>query len=342
MGNLIFNSGYNTYSNPYYSTNTVVYQALPASTTTVVAAPPVDYSEPLAVAAEVSSQAIEKLPEEEQASLADKALEALDAGRTAFKARDYLTALKKAEEAISYDPGDPVLHEFRALGLFALGKFSDAAIVLNAVLASGPGWGWSTMIEMYDSPKTYESQLRTLEDYAKGSPKAADAQFVLGYHYLTAGHLAEATEAFGKVVQLQPADDIAKQLYDLCKNSSDGDDETEAPPADEQPAPETEVTLPDPTMEQLAGTWVADRGDKGTITLTIKEDNTFTWSFKQGDKPSSDMKGEVSINEGLLVLGADQSQMVGGTEFSDDDKKMNFVLAGGPPDDKGLDFVKKG
>ena len=59
------------------------------------------------------------------------------------------------------------------------------------------------------------------------------------------------------------------------------------------------------------------------------------------DSKTQELKGEAAIDQGLLVLAAEDSQMVGAATFSDDDKKMNFVIAGGPSGDPGLDFVKK-
>ena len=41
-------------------------------------------------------------------------------------------------------PNDASLHEFRALVLFALGQYEQAAATLYAVLSNGPGWDWTT------------------------------------------------------------------------------------------------------------------------------------------------------------------------------------------------------
>ena len=71
-------------------------------------------------------------------------------------------------------PGDGALHEYRALVLFALGKFSEAAGVLNPVLAGGPGWDWTTMISLYPGQETYMNQLAALESYANSKHDAAD------------------------------------------------------------------------------------------------------------------------------------------------------------------------
>ena len=93
-------------------------------------------------------------------------------------------------------------------------------------------------------------------------------------------------------------------------------------------------------LEKLTGTWVSDRGPQGTVTLVFKEGGKFAWTFKKGEK-TSEFGGSFSINEtGLLVLDAEQSQMVAAVELPKDNE-MKFVLAGGPPDDPGLIFAKK-
>jgi len=45
-------------------------------------------------------------------------------------------------------------------------------------------------------------------------------------------------------------------------------------------------------------------------------------------------------DNGMLVLDAEQSQMVAAVELAQDDH-LKFVLAGGPPGDPGLLFTKK-
>ena len=92
--------------------------------------------------------------------------------------------------ALAYRPDDAALHEFRALIMFATGQYRDAAAGLNAVLAVGPGWDWTTLSGLYSSIDTYTQQLRKLEDYIRQNTQAVDARFVLAYHYLTAGHSA--------------------------------------------------------------------------------------------------------------------------------------------------------
>jgi tetratricopeptide (TPR) repeat protein len=302
--------GYKSYSNPY--------PAPPVQNTTI------NYTQPVSVSAAKTP------PGDEAAStLAEtKSNEALDKSRAAFKQGDYIAASKAVDEAIGYTPGDVTLHEYRALVFFALGKYADAAGVINPVLASGPGWGWDTMIGFYDGSSTYDAQLRKLEAYVKGSPDKADGHFLLGYHYLVCGHTDKAYEQFDKTATLQPADSIARQLRDLTKESLpvEGGDDTPAPPA---PV----------AVDKLVGIWVSDNGSQGKVTFTMAADGSFTWGFVNGDQ-SSELKGTYGLDDkGLLVLSMDDSQMVSEVTLSADGS-MKFVIVGSPAGDPGLGFKK--
>src|SRR6202034_2685255 len=90
-----------------------------------------------------------------------------DQARDAFYKGDYSTALSDIDAAIAKAPSDTPLHEFRALVLFALKRYKDAAGTLYAVLSVGPGWDWTTMSSLYPSVDIYTTQLRALEDYVR-------------------------------------------------------------------------------------------------------------------------------------------------------------------------------
>jgi tetratricopeptide (TPR) repeat protein len=312
LGNLIYDMGYQSYRNPYPA---------PRVQNTYVT-----YAQPVSVAAAANP------PGDEQATqLAEtKSNEALERSRAAFKQGDYPAASKAVDEAIAQTPGDVTLHEYRALVFFALGKYSDAAGVLNPVLASGPGWSWDTMVGFYDNSGTYSGQLRKLEAYAKGAPDKADARFLLGYHYMVCGHMEKANEEFSKAVELQPADSISRQLRDLTKSSiPDAGDSDAEPPA--RPAP----VSPD----QLPGTWVSDRGADGKVTFTMTPGGDYTWAFMNNGQ-TSELKGTYGLNDkGLLVLTSDDTQMVSAIEMKDA-SKLHFTLVGAPDGDPGLEFVK--
>lgn len=311
LGNLIYDMGYQSYKNPY-----------PAP---VVQNTYVTYAQPISVAAAANPPGDETVA----AAAEDKSDTALERSRAAFAAGDYLTASTAADEAIAATPGDISLHEYRALVFFALGKYGDAAGVLNPVLASGPGWSWETMSGFYGSPDAYTDQLAKLEAYTASSPDAADAHFLLGYHYLVCGHMANANEQFRLASELQPADTISRQLAALTGDSvPDAGTAGEEPPARPDPVP----------VEKLVGSWTAD-STAGRITFTMDKEGEFSWSCS-GAENTSVMKGTYGLSDkGLLVLSTDDTQMVSAVSM-EDDSRMKFILVGAPDGDPGLDFTK--
>ena len=92
--------------------------------------------------------------------MTDPAVALFDAGRAAFQQGNYTDALAQADAALAKLPGDTTLHEFRALCLFALSRYDEAAAALYAVLSVGPGWDWATLIGLYPSIDPYTQQLR--------------------------------------------------------------------------------------------------------------------------------------------------------------------------------------
>jgi len=313
MGNLIYDMGYQSYKNPY--------PAPPVQNTYIT------YTQPVSVAAAANPPG-----DEIAAELAEtKSNEALERSRAAFRKGDYLAASKAVDEAIAHTPGDVTLHEYRALVFFALGKYSDAAGVLNPVLASGPGWGWDTMVGFYTSSGTYSDQLGKLEAYTKSAPEKADARFLLGYHYMVCDHMEQANAEFSKASELQPADNISRQLRDLTAASI-----PDAGAADAVPSARPAPVEPD----QLVGTWVSDRGADGKIHFTMTAAGDYTWAFINAGQ-SSQLKGTYGLDDkGLLVLTSDDTQMVSAVELKEN-KSLHFALVGAPDGDPGLDFSKE-
>lgn len=193
------------------------------------------------------------------------------------------------------------------------------------------------MVSLYNAQETYLSQLQALESYSKAKPDAADARFLLGYHHMVCGFLDKATIEFAAAARLQPADNVSAQLRDLTAASSNNGTEDTSDDAEE---PATQTPPPEPVpLEKLAGTWVSDKGAQGTISLAFKDDGRFIWTYKNGDK-SNEFDGEFSMNDdGLLVLDAEESQMVASVALPQDGE-LKFILVGGPPGDPGLDFRK--
>jgi tetratricopeptide (TPR) repeat protein len=319
MGNWIFNSGYQNFRNPFPAP-----PVINSAGTTII-----NYSRPITVAA------AEFPPGDEASELAaaDKASTAMEEALAAFRNGNFETALTAVDNAISAVPGDPAMHEFRALVFFAMGRFNDAAGVLNPILASGPGWDWTTMTGLFESQDEYVKLLRKLEEHQQANPDSAAANFLLGYHYLVLGHLEQALELFEHSAKLEPTDIVSAGLRDLIRESIQTEEE-DAENAED--APTAEPVNPD----KLVGTWVSEVPDDGTITLVMTEEGYFTWSFDKTGK-SGELTGEFGISDpNLLVLIAEDSQMAGEVTLTED-SKFSFVLAGGPRGDPGLTFVRK-
>jgi len=325
LGSLIYDSGYSSYRNPY-----------PAPPVQTIQKTVINYSQPISVVAS------REVPQEQAAALtaSENSSAALEKARVEFKNGDYLASLKSTDEAISFAPGDSALHEFRALNLFALGRYGDAAGVLNPLLASGPGWDWATMSDFYPSSDAYAAQLRKLEAYVEGSPNSADSHFVLGYHYLVAGFIDEAYQMFDRVVDLQPADSVAVQLRNLAQSSSANAAGESVDPAMAEAAapsnPDMIVEPIDPT--DIEGGWRATAADGKSITLTLGADGNFTWNY-DGAADGKVLSGEWSVDEeGQLVLASSDVQMV--ADVSLDGDTLRFILAGSPVGDTGLTFQR--
>ena len=142
-GSSLYNMGYSNYNNPYYAT-------APVGAGQLVGAGPYDYGQPIDTQAPPPQQAV-----------ADAATQTFDAAREAFKAGDSKQALALVDQALKSMPNDATLHEFRALALFALGQFEQAAVPLYAVLSNGPGWDWTTLAKpLIPASSVYTAQLR--------------------------------------------------------------------------------------------------------------------------------------------------------------------------------------
>jgi tetratricopeptide (TPR) repeat protein len=221
-------AGY-TYSNPFWTTGSVVTSSA------------FDYSQPVQVpvvdnasyasqasyaptegdAAADTAVADSQEAQPAKAEVPPEATEHFDQAREAFKQEDYGRALKEVEQAIELLPKDTTLHEFRALVLFAQGKYKDAAAGIYAVLAVGPGWNWQTMSGLYANPDTYTKQLRALEAYVRNNPQAADGHFLLAYHYLVIGSVPEAITQLKDFEKLVPTDELVPQLIKAFTESPD-------------------------------------------------------------------------------------------------------------------------
>ena len=307
-----FGTGY--YENPYYSEPLVV-----GGTT-------IDYSQPLAapptVIVEQPGQAAELAP-----GVTQQGLQEFEAARAAFYAGDYPKALAETNKALAAMPKDAVIHEFRALVLFALGKYHEAAATLHPVLAVGPGWDWTTLSSLYPSVDTYTGQLRALEDYVTNNEKAADAHFLLAYHYLTMSHKEHAARQLAMVQKAVPSDTVTAQLLQMLGK--------EGTPA--TPVPESNAKI---DAAQMLGTWTAKRGSKAHFELTLDKDRSFTWVYREGKK-REEVKGAYAVDGDVLALEPDAGGVMLAQISTPENSAFDFRTVGAPKSDKGLRFQRK-
>jgi len=283
-----------------------------------------DYSQPISTTAAPPAEPV-----------ASQATAALDRGRVAFKDGNYAQAVQFGEQALGEMPNDPNLHEFLALGLFAQGRFDQAAPPLCAVLSQGPGWNWTTLIGMYPEAELYTQQLRVLESYVKAHPKSAAGHFVLGYHYVTQGHNEAAAKQFATASELKPDDTLSAQLAAHLR------------PVATQPAPKSATATPPATAPaesispgKLAGTWEATLAKDSPVSLTIQEDGSFTWTVTRPGKPAMTIAGKSNLADGMLTLSDQHNQkgtLVGQVAWQDTNH-FTFKPVGASLTDPGLTF----
>lgn len=321
VNRLAYGFGYVTYANPYYAAGGYDYSQ-----------PLVVYSNPTTV--NVGSTSPEAAPAEATAPVPDEpGMQAFNDARTAFFEGNSEKALSLLDTTLKTMPNDTVVHEFRSLVLFSLQKYPESAAAIYAVLAAGPGWDWTTMIGLYGSADRYTQQLRALEAFAKANPRSSDARFLLGYHYLTAGHTTTANQQFQLASELLPGD---KLLTQLVRMTTPPDKAQATAPA---PAPTTVPTADILTVDKVVGNWKAS-SNGSDFQLELAKDGHFVWSFTR-DKNTQSVKGVFAVDKNNLALEPD----AGGTMLADvvlvSPSEMLFTMIGSDPKDPGLDFNKQ-
>jgi len=306
--------GYWGYSNPYYTEPYPIAQGYA-----------VDYSQPIAV--EEPATATTTTPTAEPPA----AMTDFDQARELFYKKDYQAALAATNKALVGLPNDPIIHEFRALVQFALGNYREAAAGLYSVLAVGPGWDWTTMSSLYPDATTYTAQLRKLEEYVTQNPKANDARFVLGYHYLTAGYKDPTITQWQIVYKANPNDQLMKQLLLMVG----GSEAIGVAPTAEAAQPDAAVKIP---KENVLGQWVST--DRGSIyTLVLSQDGNFKWKYAKGNQIQA-VSGVFALDGDVLALEPE----TGGTMLAQikppKNGSLDFKMLGAPPGDTGLKFTK--
>lgn len=306
--------GYYPYYNPYYTEVIVVNGAT------------IDYSQPIVVAAPQAAATV-------QPSLADDPAAALlEGARGAFARGDYPAAMVQVNQAIAQKPNDPLLHEFRALILFATRQYKASAEAAYAVLSVGPGWDWATLSGFYPDVNVYTTQLRALEQYRNQNVNLPEIRFLLAYHYMSCGHPEAAVIELKEVVKLNPKDQLAAQLLAGLSGEK---------PAAPAIATLENVAAPSPvSAANLVGEWDATRADGSTFHFMLTSGSAYAWKFTKGGK-SQDYTGEYTVADGLLILKQGGKPVLIGQVTMLDANRFNFKLVGENPTDPGLTFTKK-
>ena len=309
FGSSLYGMGYSSYANPYYGSMPMVagYSA------------PYDYSQPINTVSAPADEAV-----------ANPAMTLLDTGRSSFLQGNYADALQQTDQALATLPNDTTLHEFRALCLFALGRYDEAAATLYAVLSVGPGWDWTTMISLYPNVDAYTTQLRTLEQYCADHSTSATSRFVLAYHYLTQGHIEAAVKELKQVVALNPGDTLSPKLL------------RQLDPPTTQPTvaatPSSDDASP-PAGATIDGNWTASPAPDTSISLAIQPGGEFAWQVTRKGKVQQ-FSGTSTYGSGILTLAQEKGPALVGRVSWTDSSHFTFRIVGDGPEDPGLRFSK--
>ena len=324
LGSLAYNSGYLGYSNPYYNNSYGSYGNY-------------NYSQPIPVVY-FTSQVLTT------PNAVTTCEQSLDDAIAAFKQNNYDASLDLVNKGLVRCPDDSVMHEFRALVLFAKGDYQQAASTIHSVLAVGPGWNWTTLSSLYPSVSgVYTPQLRSLEAFTKEHPQDGAARFLLAYHYMADGYPDTAARHLQQVVKLVPNDRVAADVLKMISKppvnqpAETGQLPMPQPPTEPTPAATPAVKPIDSAM--LVGTWGASRDDGSKFEMTLNNDATFNWKFTQKETVQ-EFGGTYTVEGNVLALERkDGGSLIAGV-IPNGDQKFNFKLLGAPNEDPGLNFSK--
>jgi tetratricopeptide (TPR) repeat protein len=249
------------------------------------------------------------------------------AAREAFMAGDFARALILTDLALKPHPNEPVLHEFRALCLFALGRYDESAAALYVVLTAGPGWDWATMVGLYPDSETYTRQLRALEAAISQNRSDAPKRFVLAYHYMVQDHAQQARQQFEEVTRLQPKDELSTQFAKALGSASQA--ATASAPDAASGSKSAEVPEASPPPAALVGTWKGKPMPDLSIELTLGSDAQFTWEVKAKGRSES-VTGDARYVDGVLTLTQPDAPDLIGKVVNLGEKQFGFQMVGGP------------
>ena len=161
-------------------------------------------------------------------------------GETAFKARDYASAVRAWRHGLVDDPNNGVLVLMLAQALFATEKYNEAAGATQFGMSLLAQDKWETVVknyrELYGKVDDYTNQLRSLEKAAREKTDDPALRFLLGYHYGFLGFPKESVQQLEKCISLAPDDEPAQKLLNLMSDKLPKDPNKKVePPAPSKP-----------------------------------------------------------------------------------------------------------
>lgn len=136
----------------------------------------------------------------------------LTEARLAFRRGNYEEAAQQAYLSAQQMPSDPRPYELVSLALLMQGEYEQAAQYAQQFVALGGRSFWASVRGYFGNEDAYLAQLSALEDYVRDQPGAADAQFLLGYHYHLRGDLDRAEEQLSRALEQSPDNAQATRL----------------------------------------------------------------------------------------------------------------------------------
>lgn len=215
--------------------------------------------------------------------------------RQAFQNRDYEASLASINAAILEKPGDAVMHEFRALVLFALKQYEPAAEAIYAVLSANPPWSYETMVGLYPDEGTYATQLRMLERYRADHSNQPAARFLLGYHYLVGGKEDATARELEAYLRLVPNDPVGTELLVMTGGNI-------PEKASVMVNADRDFVIED---DAIVGTW--SDAENNAYQLVLKENGEFVWQPKGGRAP---IEGIYVTDGSQIILEADDGSVI--------------------------------
>ncbi|MES1213701.1 MAG: tetratricopeptide repeat protein [Singulisphaera sp.] len=144
-----------------------------------------------------------------------------DRGEAAFKTGNYAEAVYDWKHALVDDPQNGTLGMLYAQALFAYGQYDEAAGATQVAMSLLPADHWGVVVknykDLYPNVQNYTDQLRALEGARNTKPEDPGLRFLLGFHYSYLGYPTQAIRELNKAVELQPQDEMAKQLLSVIK-----------------------------------------------------------------------------------------------------------------------------